>query len=69
MIPNISWSCVGYLCSGAENIFEEKAIGSHLLSCCCSSKAPEATNEASEKIRKGLAESGSLRTGFEVKAS
>jgi len=68
MIPNISRSCVGYLRSGAENIFEEKAIGSHLLSCCCSRRAPEATNKALEKIRKGLTESGSLRTGFEVKA-
>src|SRR6267378_250554 len=69
MIPNISRSCIGYLRSGAENIFEEKAIGSHLLSCCCSRRAPEATNEALEKILKGLTKSGSLRTGLEVKAS
>src|SRR6267378_625764 len=69
MIPNISRLWVGYLRSGAENIFEEKAIGSHLLSCCCLRRAPEATNEASEKIRKGLTESESLRIGLEVKAS
>src|SRR5882762_7815037 len=69
IIPNISRSSIGYLHSGAEKIFEEKAIGSHLLSCCYSRRAPEATNEASEKIQKGLTESGSLRIGFEIKAS
>jgi len=67
MIPNISQLCIGYLRSGAENILDENAIGSHLLSCCCSRRVPEATNEASEKILKGLTESGSLRTGLELK--
>src|ERR1700733_6582473 len=69
MMPSISRSWVGYLRSGAENIFEVKATGYQTVSCCCSSNPPEATKEASEKTQKGSENDGSLRTGWKVRSS
>ena len=66
MMASISRSWVGYFRSGEENIFDVKATGNHLPFCSCSSKAPEATPEASENILRGSVELGRVRTGLEV---
>src|SRR5882762_1154952 len=68
MMASISRSCVGYFCSGDENIFEVKATGYQVLCCFCSRRPPEATNEASEKILKGSSKLGSFKTGWDVRS-
>jgi len=49
-----SRSCVGYLRSGAENILEENAIGSHLLSCLLFKKGARSNQRCIREDSKGV---------------
>jgi len=58
MIPNISRSCCRLICVLGETSSREGNRKPFAFRCC-SSKAAEATKNASEKISKGLSDLGS----------